>query len=417
MEVQMSYDALIDFACLKGKLMFRPASGKLAYPYLDPGGPYSASLWDWDSYWGAVALFEIARRSGEKKLFNDVCTHACGALMNFFAVQHPDGSLPIMMTAEDADWFDSLGAPGNNMAKPVQAQFLKLLWENGALEKHTAEYLLQGIRRACECRFSRYRHEASSLLVWANDIAIGIDDDPAVWGRPDFSAAHIFLNSLMVMELNSASEVAGKLQCCQDADYFRQESSRLAEAVNRFCWDRRDKWYYSCDVQCRQNLRSHRYFKELNTYLTPFWQVMPLRIRNFCGVLPLAAGIASPEQAAEVVAKMTDPAEFRTPYGIRTMSAAEDRFYEDKVSRGNPSNWLGPVWIIANYLTYIALKRYGFTAEAAELAKNTVQLLDKDFRSNGIMHEYYDPSDGTPISGPGFLNWNLLFLLMEEAFA
>lgn len=410
----MSYEKLIDFACSNGKLMLRPAGGKLLHPYLDPGGPYSASLWDWDSYWGAVALFEIARRNGDEKLLEDVRTHALGALMNFFAVQHPDGSLPIMMTAEDADWFDSLGHPENNMAKPVQAQFLKLLWENGALDAATAGKLLKGIRRACECRFRRYRHEASSLLVWANDVAIGIDDDPAVWGRPDFSGAHIFLNSLMIMDLNYASEIADKLQYTQDADYFKQEAARLTDAVNRFCWDKRDKWYYSCDVQCRQNLQPHRHFKELNTYLKPFWQVMPLRVRGFCGILPLAAGIASPEQAAEVVAKITDPDEFWTPSGIRTMSAAEDRFYEDKVSRGNPSNWLGPVWIIANYLSCIALKRYGFDREAAQLAENTIRLLDKDFRENGIMHEYYNPADGTPISGPGFLNWNLLFLLMEK---
>ena len=96
------------------------------------------------------------------------------------------------------------------------------------------------------------------------------------------------------------------------------------------------------------------------------------------------------------------------------MSAAEDRFYEEKISRGNPSNWLGPVWIIANYLTCAALKRYGFDSEATRLAENTIRLLNKDFLDNGIMHEYYSPADGTPISGPGFLNWNLLFLLMEK---
>ena len=38
----------------------------------------------------------------------------------------------------------------------------------------------------------------------------------------------------------------------------------------------------------------------------------------------------------------------------------------------NPSNWLGPVWIIVNYLVWAGVKRYGFEAEAQDLADKTL---------------------------------------------
>ena len=114
-----------------------------------------------------------------------------------------------------------------------------------------------------------------------------------------------------------------------------------------------------------------------------------------------------------MVEKLTDPDEFWCDYGIRTMSKAEDRFYEDKLFRGNPSNWLGPVWIISSYLAYVALKNYGYLEPAERLARNTLKLLADDYAENHLLHEYYSPENGKPISGPGFLNWNLLAFCMK----
>lgn len=409
----MISDGLLDFAVSRSDLMFRPAAGVLKHPYIDPGGPYSENLWDWDSYWAAVALFAIANERGDGRMLHKVKLHGRGSLLNFFEAQGEDGSLPILMSPKDVDWFDSVGNPRNNMAKPVQALFLQLLWSNGAIERDSARELLAGIRKVSECRNRRYRHEGSGLLVWANDIAIGVDDDPTVWGRDDFSCAHIYYNSFLAMDLQAAASLAEELELGELREYFNAEYSRIVQAIDAYAWDRRDRWYYSCDVRCRQNLKPHRYFPPLNTYLEPFWRVMPLRVRGFSGLLPLVAKIASEEQARAVVEKLTDPDEFWCDYGIRTMSKAEDRFYEDKLFRGNPSNWLGPVWIISSYLAYVALKNYGYLEPAERLARNTLKLLADDYAENHLLHEYYSPENGKPISGPGFLNWNLLAFCMK----
>lgn len=405
---------VLGFLSENSKLMLRPSNGVLVHSYIDPGGPYSENLWDWDSYWAAVSLFSVAEKLNDKDMLQKVKEHALGSLLNFFEVQGKDGSLPILMSAKDIDWFDSIDNPQNNMAKPVQALFLELLDNNQAVTPEIAKELLGKIKLVAECRNKRYRHEGSGLLVWANDIAIGIDDDPTVWGRPDFSGAHIYYNSFLAMDLEAATKLAKKF-APELVEYFYAEYKKITHAINTYSWDKRDQWYYSCDVQCRQNLRPHRYFPPLNTYLEPFWKVMPLRVRGFSGLLPLVAKIASKEQAAEVVKTLLDPTEFWCDYGIRTMSKNEDRFYEDKLFRGNPSNWLGPVWIVSSYLAYRALKNYGYNAEAHLLTENTFKMLADDCNKSGCMHEYYSPEDGHPISGPGFLNWNLLAFCMDEA--
>ena len=79
---------------------------------------------------------------------------------------------------------------------------------------------------------------------------------------------------------------------------------------------------------------------------------------------------------------------------------------------GNPSSWQGPVWIVANYLTFRGLVRYGFDNEARELAEKTILLLGRDYERFGALHEYYLPDNGEPVLNKGFQNWNLLVLNM-----
>ena len=78
----------------------------------------------------------------------------------------------------------------------------------------------------------------------------------------------------------------------------------------------------------------------------------------------------------------------------------------------NPSNWLGPVWIISNYLVWKGLWEYGYKAEAQELARATAIMLASDLERHGSLNEYYDPDKGIALSHEGFLDWNLLVVEM-----
>ena len=80
----------------------------------------------------------------------------------------------------------------------------------------------------------------------------------------------------------------------------------------------------------------------------------------------------------------------------------------------NPSNWLGPIWLIANYVVCMAMHRCGFTEEAQSIAARSVHLLGKDLEQHGCLHEYYSPETGEPVMNGGFINWNVLALSMAK---
>jgi putative isomerase len=101
---------------------------------------------------------------------------------------------------------------------------------------------------------------------------------------------------------------------------------------------------------------------------------------------------------------------FRADAGVRSLSNMEPMYALDFSSA--PSNWLGPVWIIANYFVWKGLKKYGYTEAAAELADKTIQTLAADLARNGSLDEYYHPDTGAPLSHHGFLDWNMLVMEM-----
>lgn len=77
-----------------------------------------------------------------------------------------------------------------------------------------------------------------------------------------------------------------------------------------------------------------------------------------------------------------------------------------------------PIWINANYMSYIALTRYGFNKQAAELSGILGRMVVRDIQKWGSMHENYDAETGAGLAPapdrsenhvfPGFAGWNLL---------
>jgi putative isomerase len=146
------------------------------------------------------------------------------------------------------------------------------------------------------------------------------------------------------------------------------------------------------------------------------WQTLPLRVQTFTGFLPMWCGIATQEQAKQLVETnyLADD-RLRCGSGVRTLSNRESMYSLDFSS--NPSNWLGPVWIISNYFAWGALRRYGYQREAGELAAKTLKLLSDDIERNGSMNEYYHPDTGAALSHKGFMDWNLLVIEMITSTA
>ena len=73
------------------------------------------------------------------------------------------------------------------------------------------EEFLPGVAKYFECYDHYYFHENSGLYVWQDDIMIGMDNDPATFGRPPFSTANIYLNSFMCVELEAGARYTDSL--------------------------------------------------------------------------------------------------------------------------------------------------------------------------------------------------------------
>ena len=174
---------------------------------------------------------------------------------------------------------------------------------------------------------------------------IGMDNDPATFGRPKFSTANIYLNSFMCMELEAMGKICRTFGKEKRAEYYQEKKTKLVEAIQNECWDKRDQFFYSVDVDIKT-----RKFDWFHEGLGVFWKTLPIKIRVWSGFIPMYAGFATKEQAEAMVHHIFDEETFASLYGVTTLAKDEKMF--DLSVTNNPSNWLGPIWLVANYIIF-----------------------------------------------------------------
>ncbi|MEI6947151.1 trehalase family glycosidase [Paraflavisolibacter sp. H34] len=401
------------YADYKG--MFRKAKGTLPFPFITPGSDqYANDLWDWDSWWSNIALRQILADAGSDKDKREAIAYEQGCVLNFLQYAAADGYIPIVIFS-NANPRDKEHMPDNiyeiNMHKPVLAQHAAFLTKQGGGNADWIRekfYLLQYFVNNYQ---THHRHRQTGLYFWQTDLAIGVDNDPSTFFRPPRSSASIFLNCLMYKELQAMTYLAHCLQLEEIAGEYAKDAEALKGAIREHCWDERDGFFYSVDLNLLPVTETPGKYLGLNLVLhTGFprtYDCLIQRIGVWSGFMALWAGIATPEQAGRMVAEHYKNAKtFAAPYGVRTLSKME-KMYSVRASN-NPSNWLGPIWGVSNYVVFKGLARYGFNAEAREMAAKTVRLFGKDFERSGALHEYYEPETGAPVLNKGFQNWNYL---------
>ncbi len=391
-----------------GQMMREPA-GQLVHPYIVPSSPdspfYSRALWDWDSWSTSIVL-------GQVEVDTDRCGHYAafeqGCILNFLDHTDDDGVMPIQLTPEGRL---SHGDPsrgggfGENMHKPVVAQHAALISQRLGNAEWVRPHL-QKIGLFVDRYLESHVHTETGLAYWQSDFAVGVDNDPAIFYRPGKSTASVFLNSLLYRELLALAFLLEELGDVQEAIRRRRRAQDLAAAVTTHLWDERDGTFYSADLA----LRPVDPGDWLHRGAPRSWSSLLLRIDSWPSFLPLWAGIASREQADRMAERVRDPRTFRATYGVRSLSRLE-KMYDLRASN-NPSNWLGPVWGITNYMVFRGLVKYGLDEDAREIAEKTVRLFGRDLETSGGLHEFYNPDSGEPIMTKGFQNWNFLVLNM-----
>ncbi|MCD8104265.1 MAG: trehalase / alfa-L-rhamnosidase / mannosyl oligosaccharide glucosidase [Lachnospiraceae bacterium] len=379
----------------------------IRYPYIDPGSVYDGNVWDWDTYWSVYGLLGMMD-AFSKEMQGKILEHAQGNVWNFLDHQLPDGYIPMMI--EVAKWPEPYLNMRHkegvlmNMHKPFLCGQICIISDYMGDYEWIRNHLEQ-LEKYFSCYDRNYYFENCGLYVWCDDIMIGMDNDPASFGRPKFSTANIYLNSFMVRELQCMAKILRQFGRAERADDYEKKSCNLVTAIQAECWDRCDQFFYSVDVDIKT--RKYDWFHQ---GLGVFWKTLPIKIRTWSGFIPMWAGFCDQEQAASLVRHWKDETTFSSPFGIVTLAKDEKMF--DLSVTSNPSNWLGPIWIVANYIVFRGCLDYGYTDDAEEMCVRTLRLLGMDLEKNGCLHEYYNPFDGSPIMNGGFINWNMLALSM-----
>lgn len=402
------------------KGMYREAGGSLKFPFLAPGSnQYLDMLWDWDSWLSNIALRQILLENGTDKDRQEALKYEQGCVLNALSYGGMDGWIPIWIERNAPSREEMLKTRNpwkSNMHKPTIAQHAAFIVKNmdGDAEWLREEfYVLQAF---VSKYLNFHQHKATGLMYWQTDEAIGVDNDPSTYYRPHGSSGSIYLNALMYKELQAMSYLADCLNLPDISKTFTEKAEMLKANIQEHCWDQRDGFYYSVDLNLLpvkepdiEGLQPGDLY--LHVGQPRDYDCLIQRLSVWSGFMAMWAKIATPEQAVEIVKRhFHDKTSFNSPSGIRTLSPLE-KMYNTRAS-GNPSSWQGPIWINVNYLVFRGMVEYGFEEEARELAEKTILLLGKDYERFGALHEYYLPDNGEPVLNKGFQNWNLLVLNM-----
>ena len=404
-------DKLKDFLKTEPFKMLKKPNGVLRFPFVDPGEGYSANLWDWDSHFSIVGLFGICEYFKDDpdfnytERFNSVVTHAKGCVLNFLELEQKDGFIPMACTYR-GDYADYLFSAHNigeavNQHKPFLAQtVLKVIEETGETDWFDVDKLVKYMSYYCENQFD----ENSGLFFWQDDIMIGIDNNPTVFGRPEKSCADIYLNCFIYAELVALGKVLTILSD-RRARAFIAKANALKKSINAYMYDERSGLYYSLDIQSKT-----RQIGVFHKGLGCFWKGLLLKNRIWACLLPMTFGISTKDRNERMVKEHFYDDNFVCEYGVRSLAKDEPMFDEKPTS--NPSNWLGAIWIVANYCVWKGLLNTGYKKEADELAKRVIKLLKKDVEKNGCMAESYSSVTGKRLLFGGFMSWNCLVIEM-----
>lgn len=376
-----------------------PPQGDFHYPCIvvNQGRVYTMQLWDWGNWANNIALRQHATELGDTAYLYE-CEK--GSVLNFLDQQQEDGSIEIAIFSDPANnYFKKL--PHKNVHKPVLAQHVAFILKYSPDTAWIRPYYPK--LKAFNRYYDEHAKHESGLFYFFDDFAIGVDNDPTTFYRPDNSSASIYLNSLMYMELGAMAYIAEKLDETADAESYRQKQVQLKDAINTHCYDEKDGMYYSCDI----NLRPIDPNVKLHSGMPRHYSTLIQRLGVWSCFLPLWAGIPTKAQAERIVKEnLLDEKGFWSPWGVRSLSKYEKMYRI--IGSGNPSSWHGGIWILSNYFVFQGLRRYGYKAEADTLAKTTVELLAKDLAETGAFHEYYHPETGEGVWNKGFSSWNLL---------
>ncbi len=364
-----------------------PATERIPRDNLTPAGYYKSTMWDWDGYY--IGAHWANQKAADAKYlkwwvlnfsgFVDGSGYVAGCIT-------PKGPLPVV--------------------KPIVGRFnIKPFLAQGAYLASERLHDYSWIAPVWETlqHVDAYRQRTQfdpkyGVYFWENAMQSGADDNAALTNDPKDRNAILAVDaSVFVLREDLAmAAIARHLGHAQAADQYLRRAAALKQAILKNLWSEQDAMFWNRRRDTGEVIKRMSY-------------------SNFT---PLTDDILTRTQARSMIKRhLLNPAEMRGQYGFRSLSK-EDPDYNNRPIIDPYSNWRGPVWLNANYLNWIGLRRYGFAEEAHSTAVTIAEMLARDIAAVGTMHEDYDSDTGlglapTAEESPGgkftgFVGWNLL---------
>jgi glycogen debranching enzyme len=188
----------------------------------------------------------------------------------------------------------------------------------------------------------------------------------AILSRSVFAVEDLTFNCIFIRANECLEKIAKDIGKKLPAS-FVDRSKKTREALEQL-WDEQEGQYFS------RSFVSHKLIEEPT-------------IATF---MPLYSGAISKEKADHLVTMLKRHRTYGANWPVP--SVPMDSSFFDPLKY-----WQGPTWINTNWLIIEGLKRYGFTEEAEQLTKKSINVVAKSGPS-----EYFSPLDGSPAGAANF---------------
>lgn len=369
-----------------------PATQQIQRPYLIPAGYYQ-QMWDWDSFF--IGIHWADRNPAGAKYLK-------WWVQNFADFIKPSGYVAGCITPR-GPLPEVEPLVGGFAIKPFLAQGAYIAAER----LHDYAWLAPLWPKLQSVAAYRDREQFDAkwgLYYWENAMQSGADNNAALTNDPHDKNAILAVDASVyaLREDLAMAAIAGHLGKKQEAARYRTRAAALRRAILRNLYSPKDAIFWN-------RRRDSGAF---------------VRTMAFTNFLPLTEGLLPPARGRAMIRRhLLNTAEMRSPYGFRSLSKSDPAFNNQAIITPY-SNWRGPIWINAAYMHWLALRRYGFHREAADLATSLAHILARDIDRWRSMHEDYNSETGdglapTPAQSPGgrfagFVGWNLLAQDMLE---
>lgn len=319
------------------------------------------ALWQWDAYFIAIGLRHGALQLAQEQL---------ELALRF---PEPDGQLPdvlhdrgILSSSDDLPPADlarlrELGSPAADPGErvpltkpPLAALALARLVDSGA----SLEWLAAMVPtvRASQQWWLDHCVAADGLPEYDHPYSSGLDDSPVF--DTDLPMATPDLAGYLAVQDRQLADLLTRLGDGTAAARHRARAAESELALSRL-WDAEKGRFVARGAHG------------------------PVAGHTVVDLLPLLTGTLPDDVADVLVAELSDPEAFGTPFPVPTVAVDDPAFNGDRM-------WRGPVWVNTNWLLIEGLLASGYAAQAVRLAHRTLAMV----AAAGGAFEYYHPDTG-----------------------